>query len=69
MKKILITGGAGYVGSLLTLRLSELGHKVIIYDTCYFGKDHIKQNENLKLIIGDIRDKNKYGQQLMDVIL
>ena len=60
MKKILITGGAGYVGSLLTLRLSELGHKVIIYDTCYFGKDHIKQNENLKLIIGDIRDKNKY---------
>ena len=68
MKKILITGGAGYVGSLLTIRLSELGHKVIIYDTCYFGKDHIKQNENLKLIIGDIRDK-QHESQLMDVIL
>ena len=42
MKKILITGGAGYVGSLLTLNLSKLGHKVIIYDTCYFGTEHIK---------------------------
>jgi UDP-glucose 4-epimerase len=42
MSRILITGGAGYVGSLLTVNLEKLGNEVLIYDTCYYGKDHIK---------------------------
>ena len=45
MKKILITGGAGYVGSKLTLDLINKGHSVIIYDTCYFGTDHIEDHK------------------------
>ena len=57
---ILVTGGAGYVGSKLTLDLAEKNHEVIIYDTCYFGKDHIKNDKNIKLIEGDIRDKIKF---------
>ena len=60
MSKILVTGGAGYVGSKLTLDLAEKNHEVIIYDTCYFGKDHIKNDKNIKLIEGDIRDKIKF---------
>ncbi len=60
MSKILVTGGAGYVGSRLTLDLAEKNHEVIIYDSCYFGKDHIKDNKNIKLIEGDIRDKIKF---------
>jgi nucleoside-diphosphate-sugar epimerase len=60
MSRILITGGAGYVGSLLTINLEKLGHEVLIYDTCYYGKDHIKTSAKLKLIEGDIRDKNKF---------
>lgn len=59
-KKILITGGAGYVGSLLSNRLASAGNKVIIFDTCYYGKEHIIENDNLKLIQGDIRDTSKF---------
>ena len=55
-QKILITGGAGYVGSLLSERLVDLGNKVLIYDTCYYGTNHIKENDNLKLVKADIRD-------------
>ena len=32
MKKILITGGAGYIGSTLTTKLVNLGHKVTVVD-------------------------------------
>ena len=65
MKKILITGGAGYVGSLLTKNLESQGHQVVIYDTCYFGTDHIQESENLKLIKGDIRDPKKFEQSVI----
>ncbi len=65
MAKILVTGGAGYVGSLLTKNLESQGHEVVIYDTCYFGTDHIKENENLKLIKGDIRDPKKFEQSVI----
>ena len=60
MSRILITGGAGYVGSLLTINLEKLGHEVLIYDTLFYGKDHIKTSARLKLIKADIRDKNKF---------
>ena len=71
MSKILITGGAGYVGSLLSKQLEKKGHQVIIYDTCWFGSDHIKESSNLKLIKGDIRDINKFESSVegCDVVL
>ena len=71
MSRILITGGAGYVGSLLTVNLERLGHEVIIYDTCYYGKDHIKTSSKLKLIKADIRDKIKFEASIegCDVVI
>ena len=65
--KILVTGGAGYVGSLLTKRLSEKNHEVLIYDMCWFGKDHINENTNLKLIQADIRDKVNFERAVKNV--
>ncbi len=44
-KNIFITGGAGYVGSLLAPQLLDLGHKVTVYDTMYFG-DQFKSASN-----------------------
>ena len=59
-KNVLVTGGAGYVGSLLVPQLLELGYRVTAYDSMYFG-DHFlpKGNPNLKVVKGDIRDAAK----------
>jgi len=59
-KTILITGGAGYVGSMLTERLVSQGNKVLIYDTCFYGKNHIHESDSLKLIEADIRDVDSF---------
>lgn len=57
MDHVLITGGAGYVGSLLTPQLLELGYHVTIYDTLFFGDEFLpKQHPKLTIIQGDIRD-------------
>jgi nucleoside-diphosphate-sugar epimerase len=71
MTRILITGGAGYVGSLLTINLEKLGHEILIYDKCFYGKDHIKPSNKLKLIEADIRDKNKFESAVQgcDVVI
>ena len=58
-EKILITGGAGYVGSVLTPQLLDAGHEVTVYDILYFGADHLPDHPKLTVIEGDIRDTAK----------
>lgn len=56
-KKVFITGGAGYCGSLLVPQLLNAGYAVTVYDILYFGKDFLPlDNPGLKVIQGDIRD-------------
>lgn len=57
-RNVLITGGAGYVGSLLTPRLLALGHNVAVYDIMYFGCP-IDSHPRLRVIKGDIRDTER----------
>lgn len=57
--KILITGGAGYVGTSLIPQLLKKNHKVHVYDNLLFGGDQILpffRNLNFKFTRGDIRD-------------
>jgi nucleoside-diphosphate-sugar epimerase len=54
---VLVTGGAGYCGSLLVPQLLDQGYKVTVFDTMFFGDAFIpKENPNLRVVKGDIRD-------------
>ena len=55
MHTILITGGAGYVGTELTKSLLLKGHSVQVVDTFWFG-DNLKEHPNLIKIKTDIRE-------------
>lgn len=56
MKKILITGGAGYVGSVLTPYLLDKGYNVTVIDLMIYGEKVLTKNPNLRIVKGDIRD-------------
>ena len=61
MSKVLITGGAGYIGSMLCTRLLSLGHKVTVVDLLKYDKgslNHLYFNKNFTLIVDDVRKKN-----------
>jgi len=58
MKKIFITGGAGYVGSKLVPKLLDLNYRVTVLDLMIYGEDVLPSHKNLTKIKGDIRDQN-----------
>ena len=60
LKTILVTGGAGYIGSVLTHKLVKLGYNVRIIDSLIYGKDGISDlisKNSIELINKDIRDE------------
>lgn len=56
---VLVVGGAGYIGSLLTERLLEVGYRVRVLDSLIYGDEPlrpVKDNPNFELIVGDCRN-------------
>src|SRR4030095_4038408 len=67
-KNVLVTGGAGYVGSLLTPQLLDAGHHVTVYDIPYFGFDFLpRTHPHLKIVPGDIRETEKLSRAFAGV--
>ncbi|MGQ0811842.1 MAG: NAD-dependent epimerase/dehydratase family protein [Nitrospiraceae bacterium] len=66
MKNVLIVGGAGYVGTLLTPQLLDAGYNVAVYDIMYYGCE-LNPRSRLKIIDGDIRDMDRLRDALWGV--
>lgn len=69
-KNILITGGAGYIGSTLAEMLLERGYKVTILDRLFFGDTiaDLRSNPRLHVIKNDIRWADKQIMQDVDAV-
>lgn len=68
--KVLITGGAGYIGSVLTPLLLGEGHSVTILDNFLFNQPTLMDsciNPNFAIVRGDCRDKNLMSKLMKDV--
>lgn len=67
LPNVLVTGGAGYVGSSLVPSLLDRGYNVSVYDLFIYGKDVLLDHPNLKLIDGDIRDIERLSDALVGI--
>ena len=68
MKKILVTGGNGYKGTVLVPRLLKKGYKVISIDTNWFG-DYLNEHNNLEKLQLDIRNLTSEHFKNVDVVI
>tara|TARA_B100000029_G_scaffold516417_1_gene629673 strand:- start:4590 stop:5588 length:999 start_codon:yes stop_codon:yes gene_type:complete len=64
---VLVTGGAGYVGSVLVPKLLSAGYQVKVLDLFLYGRhvlNQVKDDPKLELISGDIRNRSTLEQSL-----
>ena len=64
MEKILVVGGAGFIGSHVSDKLTSKGYEVIIYDL--IDSPYVKDSQ--KMIIGGINNENKLKKVLNEDI-
>ena len=70
----MITGGAGYIGNILTQHLLKEGLNVTVFDNLIHRQQGIMQNcifPNFNFVLGDVRNKSLYGELITknDVIV
>jgi nucleoside-diphosphate-sugar epimerase len=67
MRKVLVTGGAGYKGCVLVPKLLQAGYAVVVYDLMLFGDRGLPAHPHLEAVKGDIRDTEHYASCLSGV--
>ncbi len=66
--KILITGGCGFVGTVLTQSLLDCGHEIVVVDLQWFG-NYLPQHPKLKIIKADIREIETVPMEGVEVVI
>jgi nucleoside-diphosphate-sugar epimerase len=67
-KRVLVAGGAGYVGSVLVPKLLDKGYDVVVFDLMLFGDEGLPKGHNrLQVIEGDLRDTASFTEALKGV--
>ncbi len=61
-RKVLVTGGAGYVGCVLVPKLLAAGHSVAVFDLMLFGSAGLPEHDRLIVVEGDLRDAAHFRQ-------
>jgi len=67
---VLVTGGAGYLGSVLCEHLLDAGYRVTAIDSLLFGQHslfHLLPNKSFDFIFGDVRDEGTIRKAITDV--
>jgi nucleoside-diphosphate-sugar epimerase/CBS domain-containing protein len=70
VKKVLLIGGAGYLGSVLARKLLDCGYKVKVFDNLTYGDEGIKglyQNNDFEFLKGDIRNLSELVEAIRGV--
>ncbi len=65
---VLVTGGCGYIGSILTPKLLEHGAHVTVVDIMWFG-NYLEDHDNLKMIKEDIRNIDSIPMANVDAVI
>jgi dTDP-L-rhamnose 4-epimerase len=68
--RMLVTGGEGFIGSLLTKRLVKEGHNVTVLDNLtqqVHGRKHKTNSADYEFVLGDVRDVNVVSRVMRDV--
>src|ERR1700716_636325 len=56
-QRILVAGGAGYIGSVLVPKLLDRGYRVRVLDRLYFGEDSLATvKDRIELVVADVRE-------------
>ncbi len=68
--RILVTGGAGYIGSITVKYLLDQGHEVVVFDNLVYGH---KESVTCPLVVGNLEDKqflfNSFENQKFDGVI
>jgi UDP-glucose 4-epimerase len=67
MKRVLITGGAGFIGSALVPELEKYGYSVYVLDNLSFGKRELLDIPDDRFILADITDRSMVKKMIMEI--
>jgi len=69
-QKIMLTGGAGYIGSVLARKLLASGYRVVVVDRCFFGRDALASDDaDLTVLRKDVRALQRSDLNGVDCVI